>query len=113
MPIESLTNLSSLRVPELSKYQSYSDVPKADATQRLLSQSPELKAFRSALKTHEKLLEAAKTAESKDESEALMTATKMLDTESHRLEIGLKRRVLYEKQMQVYRDGVTRLETRF
>ena len=125
-PIESLKSLSNLRVPELAKYVSYSDVPKRDPMQKLLTGSAELKQLHAAILTHEQLIsELEESLEEKCAAraskahkkvveaklEGAQKALEMLCAEEARMGRYLRERVLYEKQMQVYKDGIAKLET--
>jgi hypothetical protein len=123
-PIESLKNLSNLRVPELAKFRSYADVPKKDPVQKLLSGSPELKQLHAAITKQEVVveeleklivkLEKKPKKEQKaiqDRLEAVQKALAILVAEEARVGRYLRELVLYEKQMQVYKAGVAALES--
>ena len=132
-PIESLKNLSNLRVPEVAKFRSYADVPKKDPVQKLLSGSPELKQLHAAITKQEVVvqeleklivkLEKKPKKEQKaiqDRLEAVQKALAILVAEEARMgrylrELVLYEKqmelVLYEKQMQVYKAGVAALES--
>jgi hypothetical protein len=121
-PIESLKNLSNLRVPELAKFRSYADVPKKDPVQKLLSGSPELKQLHAAITKQEVVveelvkfkLEQKPKKEQKaiqDRLEAVQKALAILVAEEARVGRYLRELVLYEKQMQVYKAGVAALES--
>ena len=131
-PIESLKNLSNLRVPEVAKFRSYADVPKKDPVQKLLSGSPELKQLHAAITKQEvvveeleKLIKLEKKPKKEqkaiqDRLEAVQKALAILVAEEARMgrylrELVLYEKqmelVLYEKQMQVYKAGVAALES--
>jgi hypothetical protein len=123
-PIESLKNLSNLRVPELAKFRTYADVPKKDPVQKLLLGSPELKQLHAAITKQEVVveeleklivkLEKKPKKEQKaiqDRLEAVKKALAILVAEEARMGRYLRELVLYEKQMQVYKAGVEALES--
>lgn len=56
-PIESLKNLSNMRVPDVAKFRIYADVPKKDPLQKLLTGSPELKQLHAAIARQEVVVE--------------------------------------------------------
>ena len=104
-PIESLKCVSSMRVPELSKYTKYSDVPKKDPAQKLIKESAELKAYAKATHAYEATLVSEPTNE---EAQARLL---LLIKERTRLEEHLRRRVLHNKQTAVFEQGVLEHET--
>ena len=122
-PIESLKNLSNLRVPEVAKFVSYADVPKRDSVQKLLTGSPELKQLRAAIAKHEVVVDELQKSifeldkkllpSEKEEArlEAVHKALTSLIAEEARMGRYLRERVLFEKQMQVYNAGVAALES--
>ena len=56
-PIESLKNLSNMRVPDVAKFRIYADVPKKDPLQKLLTGSLELKQPHAAIARQEVVVE--------------------------------------------------------
>ena len=103
--LESLKSLSSLRVPEVSKYVKPSDVPKRDPVWKRVTQNEELKQFERAVDRHELLVQLEPSNEQVKERLAVLVS------EHNSLHTHLSRMVLKAKQEEVYKKGVLALET--